>query len=212
MEFHTRLRRFISGKKSSLFLILLRAIGLFNHRQDCSRPRKGKGHRKDHAPIALQLFSPSLSKRSFSLYLPSSFFRLYLPSIPMSSINSYPNGTPINNREQALEAQRLHELSRSGQDYSRRYIGFARSHCRDAQGIYWGSRYNLLKNIKVAGQTRLQRNDMAAKMKRHGLLDRSGYEAIKMFIKSLKYLHKRDDLLFFIDSRVYSFFGAGLDR
>ena len=26
-----------------------------------------------------------------------------------------------------------------------------------------------------------------------------------MFIKSLKYLHKRDDLLLFIDSRVYSF-------
>ena len=26
-----------------------------------------------------------------------------------------------------------------------------------------------------------------------------------MFLKSLKYLHKRDDLLFFIDSRVYSF-------
>ena len=42
MEFHTRLRRFISGKKWSLFLILPctvydrilpRAIGLFNHRQ-----------------------------------------------------------------------------------------------------------------------------------------------------------------------------------
>ena len=26
-----------------------------------------------------------------------------------------------------------------------------------------------------------------------------------MFLKSLKYLHKRDDLLFFIDSRVYRF-------
>ena len=33
MEFHTRLRRFISRKKSSLFLILMRAIGVFNHRQ-----------------------------------------------------------------------------------------------------------------------------------------------------------------------------------
>ena len=26
-----------------------------------------------------------------------------------------------------------------------------------------------------------------------------------MFLKSLKYLHKRDDLLFYIDSRAYSF-------
>ena len=32
MEFHTELRRFIGGKKSSLFLILPRAIGLFNNR------------------------------------------------------------------------------------------------------------------------------------------------------------------------------------
>ena len=63
---------------------------------------------------------------------------------------------------------------------ARRYIGFARSNCRDAQGIYWGARYNLLKNIKVPGQTRLERKDMAAKLKRHGLLDRSEYETIKM--------------------------------
>ena len=46
---------------------------------------------------------------------------------------------------------------------------------------------------------------MAAKLKRHGLLDRSEYETIKMFMKSLKYLHKQDDLLFLIDSRVHSF-------
>ena len=122
----------------------------------------------------------------------------------MNSINSYPNGTPVNHRGQALEAQRLHELSRSGQDNSRRYIGFAISNCRDAQGIYWRARYNLLKDIKGPGQTRLERKDMARKLKRHGLLDRSEYTTKKMFLKSLKYLHKRDDLLFFIDSRVYS--------
>ena len=45
---------------------------------------------------------------------------------------------------------------------------------------------------------------MAAKLKRHGLLDRSEYATINMFKKSLKYLHERDDLLVFIDSRVYS--------
>ena len=134
MEFHTRLRHFISGKMSSLFLILPRAIGLFNHRQtamyrgrrivlrtnqignvptkdwpiiiqlqDCNGPRKGKDHWKDHTPIASQPFSPSASKRFFSLSLPSSFFSLPLPSIQTSSINSYPNGTPVNNRGQALE-------------------------------------------------------------------------------------------------------------
>ena len=80
----------------------------------------------------------------------------------MSSINSYPNDTPVNNRGQALEAQSLHELSRSGQENSRRYIRFARSNCRDAQGIFWGARYNLLKDIKVPGQTLLERKDMAA--------------------------------------------------
>ena len=123
----------------------------------------------------------------------------------MSSINSYPNGTPVENRVQALEAQRLHELSRTGQNTSLRYIGFARSNCRDAQGIIWGVRYNLLKDIIVPGQTRLEQKDMAAKLRRHGLLDRSEYETMKMFIKSLKYLHKGDDLLLFIDSSVYSF-------
>ena len=44
-----------------------------------------------------------------------------------------------------------------------------------------------------------------SKAQRHGLLDRSEYETIKLFKTSLKYLLKRDDLLFFIDSRVYSF-------
>ena len=39
-------------------------------------------------------FSPSLSKR---------FFSPPLPSIQMSSINSYPNGTSVNNRGQALK-------------------------------------------------------------------------------------------------------------
>ena len=44
--------------------------------------------------IASQSFSSSLSKR---------FFSLPLPSIQVSPINSYPNGTPVNNRGQALE-------------------------------------------------------------------------------------------------------------
>ena len=114
----------------------------------------------------------------------------------MSSINSYLNGTPINNRGQALEAHRLHDLSSSRQDNSRRYIGFARSNCRDAQGIIWGARYKLLKDIKVPGRTRLERKDIAAKLKRHGFLDRSEYETIKLFINSPKYLHERDKLLF----------------
>ena len=186
MEFDTRLRRFISGKKITLFMILQCAIGLFNHRQTamfrgrrsalrttkyamyrqndwpiiirlkyCNGPRKRKNHWKDHASIASQTFSPSLSKR---------FFRLPLPSIPMSSINSHPDGTPVNNRGQALEAQRLYQLSLSGRDYSRRYIGFARSNCLDAQRIVWEARCNLLKDIKVPGQTRLERKDMAAKL------------------------------------------------
>ena len=51
-------------------------------------------NKADVRHIASQPFSPSLSKR---------FFSLPLPSIQMSSINSYPNGTPVNNRGQALE-------------------------------------------------------------------------------------------------------------
>ena len=108
---------------------------------------------------------------------PSSAF-FFLLSLQMSSINSYPNGTPVNNQGQALGAHRLHELSFSGQDSSWRYIGFSRSNCRDAEGIFWGARYNLLKDIKVPGQTRLERKDMAAKLRRHGLLDRSEHETI----------------------------------
>ena len=62
-----------------------------------------------------------------------------------------------------------------------------------------------LKDIKVPGQTSLERKDMAANLERHGLPDRSEYQTIRMFIKLLKNTHKPDDLLFFIDSRVYSF-------
>ena len=54
----------------------------------------GPGNNKADLHIALQPFSPSLSKR---------FFSLPLPSIQMSSINNYSNGTPVNNRGQALE-------------------------------------------------------------------------------------------------------------
>ena len=57
--------------------------------QDCNRPGKNKAE----VHVASQPFSPSLSKR---------FFSLPLPSVQMSSINSYPNGTPVNNRGQAL--------------------------------------------------------------------------------------------------------------
>ena len=50
---------------------------------------------------------------------------------------------------------------------------------------------------------------MAAKLKRHGLLDRSEYKKIKMHIKSLKYLHKRDDLMF-LSIAEYTVFWCGL--
>ena len=142
--------------------------------QDGNRPRKGKDHWKGHAPIASQPFSPSLSKR---------FFILSFPSIQMSSIDSYPNNTPVNNRQQALEAQRLHELSRSGRENSRRYIGSAGTNCRDAQGLFRVARYNLLEDIKVPGQTRLERNDMAAKLRRHGPLDRSEYATKNVYFR-----------------------------
>ena len=130
MVFHTRLRRFISEKKSSLFLILPCTVydrilpcvvGLFNHRQTAMyrgwrsalrtnqignvpiydwpiiihlQDSNGPGKNKADIHIVSQSFSPSLSKR---------FFSLLLPSIQMSSINSYPNGTPVKNRVQAPE-------------------------------------------------------------------------------------------------------------
>ena len=54
--------------------------------------------------------------------------------------------------------------------------------------------------LASTGQTRLERKDMAAKLKSHGLLDMSEHPTVNTFLKSLKYLHKRDDLLFCIDS------------
>ena len=54
----------------------------------------GGKNKADVRHIASQRFSPSLSKRYFSLPL---------PSIQMSSINSYSNDTRVNNRGQALE-------------------------------------------------------------------------------------------------------------
>ena len=54
---------------------------------------RGK-NKADVRHIASQPFSPSLSKR---------FFSPPFPSIQKSSINSYLNGTPVNNRRQALE-------------------------------------------------------------------------------------------------------------
>ena len=124
----------------------------------------------------------------------------------MSSIDSYPNGTPVNNQGQALEAHRLHELSCSGQDNSRRYIGFSRSNCRDAEGIFWGARYNLLNDIKVPGQTHLERKDMAAKLRRHGLLDRSEYETIQKYLKSRSSTYKSEITSCFLSIAEYTVF------
>ena len=68
--------------------------------QDCNGPGKNKAG----VHIASQPFSPSLSKR---------FFSLPLPSIQKSSITSYPNGTSANNRGHALEMWvRLKSISR----------------------------------------------------------------------------------------------------
>ena len=61
----------------------------------------------------------------------------------------------------------------------------ASSHLIDKQilpGIFWGARYNHLKDIKVPDQTRLERKDMAAKLKWHGLLAKSEYATIQMFL------------------------------
>ena len=130
MVFDTRLRRFISGKKLSLFFdsavyavrpdttlcyrtfqsptnrdvprtekcVTRNQIGTVPARdwlitiqlQDCN----GSGENKTGVHIVLQPFSPSLSK---------SFPSLPIPSIQMSSINSYSNGIPVYNRRQALE-------------------------------------------------------------------------------------------------------------
>ena len=91
----------------------------------------------------------------------------------MNSINHYPNGTPTDARRQSLEAQHLRELCCAGRDNSRRYTGLARSNCRNGQVIFWGARFNLQRGINVPRQTRLERKEMAAKLKAHALLDRS---------------------------------------
>ena len=46
---------------------------------------------------------------------------------------------------------------------------------------------------------------MVFKLRSHGLFHRSEYASVKMFIKSLRHLHKRDDLLFYMDCWVFGF-------
>ena len=46
---------------------------------------------------------------------------------------------------------------------------------------------------------------MVCKLRTQGLFDRSEYESGEDVMKSLKHLHKRDDLLFCMDSAVFTF-------
>lgn len=46
---------------------------------------------------------------------------------------------------------------------------------------------------------------MACKLRTHEPFDRSEYTSMKMFNKSLKHSHQRDDVLFYMESRAFTF-------
>ena len=75
----------------------------------------------------------------------------------------------------------------------------------DEQDVVLGSRINIVKELKIAGQSRRERKEMAFKLRSHELFERGVYASVKMFIKSLKHLPQRDDLPFNMDSRVFGF-------
>lgn len=53
---------------------------------------------------------------------------------------------------------------------------------------------------------------MVARLRRLGFLDEEEYITVKDFIISLPHLHKRQDLLFVLDSKVFNFLLGGWTR
>lgn len=63
-------------------------------------------------------------------------------------------------------------------------------------GACWGPRVNMFRDIRIPGQTKSDRIDMGFQLPRHGLLDTTVSPSMKYFLKSLKHLYMRDDLLY----------------
>ena len=174
VECDTRLRRFISGTKKCLFIILPCATGLRRVRSNFSiadkpwcteggEARYGEPNRQcTDKTIGLLYFSykTAMSRekikahahivwRPFSTLCPSAFSAFFQPngSSPLSTVYLLHQWAPPTSTRTAppstLEDKRwrlnafVNHRALDG-TISRRYIGFARSNCRDAQGIFGG--------------------------------------------------------------------------
>ncbi|CAN0556522.1 unnamed protein product, partial [Laminaria digitata] len=67
----------------------------------------------------------------------------------------------------------------------------------------------VFRSIQVPGHSRRERKRMACILRKHGLMDKAEYKSIKTFMASLSHLHQRDDILFYMDTRVFSFLVKG---
>ena len=74
-----------------------------------------------------------------------------------------------------------------------------------AKGVFWEPYLHVLRNMYVPGATRRERKRMAWVLRKYGLMDRAEYRSIKVLSGSLRHLFRADDILFYMDSRVFSF-------
>ena len=130
-----------------------------------------------------------------------------------SRANNNNDGSRRNNRR----SRRSSRESRPTESVPRRYLGFPRPVIvqvanEDTMGVFLGQRYPVFSRVMVPGQNKEDRFAMVSKLRKFGLLDTKEYTSIKNFMLSLPHLHARNDLLFFMDIRVYNFLVEGWMR
>ena len=76
-------------------------------------------------------------------------------------------------------------------------------------GVFLEPRYEAFSAVSVPGQSKAERHEMVARLRRLGFLDDEEYITVKDFIVSLSHLHQRQDLLFVLDSKVFNFLLGG---
>ena len=83
---------------------------------------------------------------------------------------------------------------------------------KDNYGVFLEPRYEAFSAVSVPGQSKAERHEMVARLRRLGFLDDEEYITVKDFIVSLSHLHQRQDLLFVLDSKVFNFLLGGWTR
>lgn len=108
----------------------------------------------------------------------------YTHQSPETSAGSGTSATRV-----AIKAQQLYEIHRIPPGQLCVFVVMTRAYVL-------GGWPNVTKANKVAGEWRSEQQEMAEKLRFHGLLDWRLYRSVMFFIKSLKYSSTRDDRYF----------------